>query len=248
MEGKGIATLGSDEILNWTRQAIHDVSTSLGIGSDLEFDARRIATTIKYLETYELWRDNVVEIGSLEYLASQVLWRYFPSANPVGTKNDLRTEPLGFLDNTIDSLICLEVIEHLSDVPYHHATTLTGLFFFLEEVYRVLKVGGKALFSTPNAASLWTIQRAFLQQPPMMYEWHFREFTVDEIRRIMESVGLEVVILETEYVWHEWDFEPIKQFITNQGYSINDRGDDIFIIVQKPSKRFRKDHGLALPI
>lgn len=181
-------------------------------------------------------------------MASQVLWKHFPDASPQGTSGDLCTQPLAFETNSVDSLICLEVIEHLADKPYHQATTLSGLFYFLEEICRVLKVGGRALITTPNAASLWTIQRALLQQPPMLYEWHFREFTTGELKQIMESVGFNILSMTTEYVWHLWDFEPIHNLIQQQGYSLEDRGDDIFIVIEKTEEKAIKPHNLELPI
>lgn len=124
------------------------------------WDARRITITLNYIRHFNLARGVVVEIGSPSYLASRIIWSAFPDVSPIFTANDLRFEPIPVADNTADSIICLEVIEHLSDWPYLEATTLNGLFFFLEEVWRVLKPGGRALFTTPNANSLWVISRA----------------------------------------------------------------------------------------
>lgn len=222
---------------------------ALGINdSGIFFDARRIATTIEYIRHFNLSAGRVVEIGSLEYASSRAIWKDFPDASVTGTKNDLRVEPLPFESESVNSLICLEVIEHLSDVPYHQATTLSGLFFFLNELYRVLAVGGRALITTPNAASLWAIQRALLNQPPLMYEWHFREFTLPELKEIVESLGFNVVSLRTEYVWHLWDFSPIQDFMLKNGYSVEDRGDDIFLVIERPEIRKQRPNSLQLPI
>jgi SAM-dependent methyltransferase len=238
-----------EKTLRSTREALAGTGATLGVGGGgLEFDARRIAMTVEYVRRFGLATGRVVEVGRLEYAAARALWGHFPDVEPLETQSDLRTEALDFPDDSIDGLVCLEVIEHLSDVPYAHATTLNGLFHFLNEVYRVLRVGGKALFTTPNAASFWAIQRALRQEPPMMYEWHFREFTVDELRRIMESVGFEIATLRTEFVWHLWDFEPLRRFVARNGYGTDDRGDDVFIVVTKPAVRDSKPHGLDLPI
>lgn len=209
-----------------------------------EFDSKRIAKTIEYIKRFNLHSGFVVDIGDLQNPVSKIIWRSFPDTTPHGTDNDLRTTPLTFTDSSVDALICLEVIEHLSDQPYAHATTLNSVFFFLEEMYRVLKINGRALITTPNAASLWTIQRALLGQPPMMYEWHFREFTVDEISKIVESVGFKILHASTEYVSYQWNFDPIKRFMANNGYSLDNRGDDIFLVIQKPEKRERKPNYL----
>ena len=50
--------------------------------------------------------------------------------------------PLPFDDNSIDIIVAGEIIEHIYDTD-----------FFLEEIGRTLKAGGKLLISTPNVAS-----------------------------------------------------------------------------------------------
>lgn len=222
---------------------------SLGVGGGGHlFDARRVAMTIGYIRRFDLAAGNVVEIGNPDHVVTRALWDQLPSIERASTRHDLRSERFPQEDDSVDGLLCLEVIEHLSDIRYAHATTLTGLFHFLEEVYRVLRVGGRALFTTPNACSLWTIQRALLSDPPLMWEWHFREFTPDELRKILRSVGFEVITMRTEFVWHLWDFSSIHRFMLENGYAVDERGDDIFAVVVKPSRRVRHPHGLDLPL
>ena len=227
----------SSELIESTTEKLLDMTRGT-LGSSTAcptFDARRIAMTIEYIKHFELHKGNVVEIGDPGYAPAKIVWEHFPSASVTGTAVDLRSEPLPFPTATVHSLVCLEVLEHLSDVPYGQATTLSGVIYFLNEVYRVLRIGGRALITTPNAASIWIIQRALLQQPPWMYEWHFREFTSAELREIAESIGFTIISLECEFVWHLWDFSPIVSFISENGYSLNDRGDDIFLLIEKPS-------------
>lgn len=223
-------------------------SDTLGVPALRYWDARRATITLSYMRHFGLARGVVIEIGSPRYLMSRVIWSVFSDVAPIFTSNDLRFEPIPVADNTADAVLCLEVIEHLSDWPYREATTLNGLFFFLEEVWRVLKPGGRALFSTPNAASMWTITRALMGEPPMLYEWHFREYTVSEIRQIMEYVGFRILTLRTEYVWHLWDFNWLVQFMKKNGFDPEMRGDDIFVVVIKPPMRMRVPHKLRLPI
>lgn len=240
--------------IQYCRQAITRILRDNGASADEVnqslFDAERYAWTIGYMRKHDIACGRVLEIGSDQYLSSKVIWSAFADSKDwerFNTACDLRYEPLPFDDASMDSALCLEVIEHLSDLRYQEATTLSGLFTFLDELFRVVRPGGKILITTPNAASIWTIQRALLQQVPMMYEWHFREFTVDELRRIMEFIGFEVVSITTEFVWHKWDFTPIIEFMKSHGYSLKDRGDDIFLVLSRPEKRCRKPHGLNIP-
>jgi SAM-dependent methyltransferase len=220
----------------------------LEAGAETQFDARRIATTVHYARAFGLTEGMVADIGGSQHPTSRALWSFFPGTEPVETRNDLRCQTLPFRDGSVDAAFCLEVIEHLSDPFYGHATTLSGVRYFLGELHRVLRFGGRALVTTPNAASLWTIQRALLGQPPMMYEWHFREFTVGELRQLAEHAGFSVVQLQTEFVWYRWDFGPIVDLLSRHGYSAADRGDDIFLVIQKDSGAQRKPLSIGLPV
>lgn len=62
-------------------------------------------------------------------------------------------------DNTFDSVVSFQVIEHIED---DH--------FFLKEIHRVLKPGGLALITTPN-------RPLSLSRNP----WHVREYTASEL-------------------------------------------------------------------
>lgn len=220
---------------------------ALGVTAGVD-DSRRVAITVGYVRRFGLASGRIVEIGSLDHPASRALWQHFPNAQPTAATNDFRKEPLPFADGSVDSMVCLEVLEHLSDPDYAHATSLSGVFYFLEEVYRVLAVGGRALFTTPNAASLLTIERALSHEPPLAHPWHFREFTPGELRRILQSVGFGVELLRTEYVWMVWDLDLIRRLVRRGGYSMGDRGDDIFVVVSRPATRDRKPHHLDLPV
>ncbi|MEQ8905436.1 class I SAM-dependent methyltransferase [Ekhidna sp.] len=67
--------------------------------------------------------------------------------------------PFPFEDNTFDSIVTFQVIEHVKDDEG-----------FIKEIHRVLKPGGKALITTPN------IKMTLSRNP-----WHEREYTGDEL-------------------------------------------------------------------
>ncbi len=78
--------------------------------------------------------------------------------------------PLNFEDNTFDSVVSFQVIEHVKkDVQ------------FLEEIHRVLKPGGVAIITTPN------IKMTLSRNP-----WHIREYTGDQLKEMASNIFKEV--------------------------------------------------------
>lgn len=68
-------------------------------------------------------------------------------------------------DNTFDTVISFQVIEHIKDYN-----------LFLKEINRILKPGGKAYITTPNRL------KSIARNP-----WHFKEFNYDEIFSTLKS-------------------------------------------------------------
>lgn len=67
--------------------------------------------------------------------------------------------PFPFEDNSFDSIVTFQVIEHVKDDDG-----------FIKEIHRVLKPGGVALITTPN------IKMTLSRNP-----WHEREYTADQL-------------------------------------------------------------------
>lgn len=72
----------------------------------------------------------------------------------------------GLEDNSFDTVISFQVIEHIKDDR-----------LFLQEIYRVLKPGGKAIITTPN------IKMSLSRNP-----WHEREYTSTELKALAASI------------------------------------------------------------
>jgi len=71
-------------------------------------------------------------------------------------------------DNSFDFIFCKSVIEHIYP---------QDIFFFVEEIYRVLKSGGKIYFLTPNWKKTW---KSFYDSPS-----HFSPFTKERLKHIL---------------------------------------------------------------
>lgn len=78
--------------------------------------------------------------------------------------------PLLFEDESFDSLISFQVIEHIEDDDT-----------FVEELARVVKKGGKAVITTPNRLMSLT------RNP-----WHVREYTWQQLRSLLQKHFKEV--------------------------------------------------------
>ena len=101
-------------------------------------------------------------------------------------------EPLPFTTNTVDTVVCLNVIEHIRDVES-----------FIREVHRVLKPGGWAEIVTPHFshADAWT-------DPQHVHA--FGAFTADywqedNERNYYLGVGFKEVAVWVEW-FHKWYF------------------------------------------
>ncbi|MCE7057935.1 class I SAM-dependent methyltransferase [Algoriphagus sp. AGSA1] len=102
----------------------------------------------------------------------------------------------GIADNSFDTVVSFQVIEHIADDR-----------LFLEEIHRVLKPGGKAVISTPN------INHTLSRNP-----WHEREYTpqqlIDLCSSIFDSVEAKGVG-GNERVWayHEANRESVQKIM-----------------------------------
>ncbi len=199
----------------------------------LGFDKLRFVKSLEWLAELDLCGKRILEVGGYG-IASHVVRQCFPDNEYVNTDFDLRSK-FPYANDRFDVLISMEVLEHICDVTYLQATTLSGVRLCLQESLRVLKPEGKMFLTTPNASAVWIIQRVLLQQPPWLYEGHFHEFTIAEVRALVEDSGFRIVRSVAETVWHLWNFDPILDFMKTNAYSLDDRGDDTFLIAEKPA-------------
>ena len=154
-------------------------STHLDSSENVVFQRHLIA----YKEAAKLIKGTVLEIGCGEGYGIQELApiankyiaidKYESSYISKDSKlkydiNFIQAEvpPLKEIDSdSIDFVVTFQVIEHIQDDK-----------FFLSEIKRVLKPGGKLVLTTPN------ILMSLTRSP-----WHVREYTPEKMREIIES-------------------------------------------------------------
>lgn len=104
---------------------------------------------------------------------------------------DIENDRFPYPDNTFDLVTWVEVIEHLTKDPVHA----------LAEIHRVLKPGGVLVLSTPNASRADSIANFLagrnIYDPyhlgaPLMGSRHSREYTLAELRGLLEGCGFKV--------------------------------------------------------
>jgi len=101
----------------------------------------------------------------------------------------------GIADNTIDFVVTFQVIEHIKNDRY-----------FLEEVKRVLKPGGKLILTTPN------IRMSLTRNP-----WHIREYTPEQMKKLMLDIFPKTEFLgvygnEKVMKYHDENRKSIRKF------------------------------------
>ena len=99
---------------------------------------------------------------------------------------DVESTPFPWPDQSMDVVVCNQVLEHLKNV-----------WLPMSEIFRVLKVGGHCVIGVPNLASLHNrVLLALGWQPTAIRTFgpHVRGFTLRELRRFVEhGGGLQVV-------------------------------------------------------
>ncbi len=199
----------------------------------------RYYLTLTWLETIIGAQKGMValEMGG-EGLSSDLLRAHFPQVTWKVTQGDLRYPWSDVPAESVDLIVSMEVLEHLSDLPdgINHGFFRTGLKATLKESCRVLKPGGMMMITTPNAGSIIHLESSLAGLRPWFYVHHIREYAIQELLDELSEAG---------FVIHRWkavhclssDLFPNHvrafQMLVDYQQPTANRGDDLFIVAGK---------------
>jgi methionine biosynthesis protein MetW len=105
---------------------------------------------------------------------------------------NLNTEPAPYSDNTFDTVVTLDVIEHMFD-PIR----------FIRELHRILRPGGHLVLSTPNIRKIQRVLTLIRGRfPRTSYDpvgfdgGHLHYFTSADLRDLLTTNGFDVVTVD----------------------------------------------------
>ena len=152
---------------------------------------------------------------------------------------DAERDRFPYDDGSFDTVLCGELVEHLTADPMHMMT----------EIHRILKPGGHLVLTTPNIGSLRAIAAILSGYHPGFFPAyikpaeegaetdarHNREYTAREVYLLFHDAGFDVTRLETgefkrepkpEHIW-------VEHMLDRYGLAKDLRGDGIYAVGRK---------------
>lgn len=147
---------------------------------------------------------------------------------------DVERDPLPFADGSQDTVLAMEILEHLALDP----------LWMLAEALRVLAPGGRLLLTTPNIASHAALARQLAGATPLsfgafvpgggVHGRHNREWTPAEVRALGESAGFETERLATADLYGEGTDPEVAALLAARGDHGALRGGTILYLGKRP--------------
>lgn len=199
---------------------------------------KRIKLSLRYASKYGVVKGKVLDVGGHSGGEVREAWvNSFPSAEITPTVSDLH-DTFPFADQSFDGAICGEIFEHIGDTDGYRTSirNFSGAIKFLLEVMRVMKPGGRCILTTPNASSFKNVALAMCNVHPYMYPLHYREYTKRELERLIHFTGANIVAFDTLDAFRQADefVESIKRFCVEHRLPMEDRGNDNFVVFERP--------------
>jgi len=199
----------------------------------------RYAISIMYILQYFPEAKSAYEVGERTNFTT-VLERCMPELTIYYSEGDIRKDIKLEVDK-VDLVICMEVIEHLGDIPSDDILTTatytgSGIRGFLTNIKKYMTEESNLFITTPNVISYRSIANTLYGVHPFCYNPHVRELTPNDVQNFLVESGFQCII-KTETVWDHHRMSPqlvktIQNFIKQLGFNETLRGDDIFVIAK----------------
>jgi SAM-dependent methyltransferase len=157
---------------------------------------------------------------------------------------DAERNTFPYPDAHFELVLACELLEHLQVDPMH-------MFF---EIHRVLEQDGYILVSTPNCASIGSLEQCLWRSAdPYTYSLypdprrperddapsHIREYTPDEVKTVLEAAGFHIEVLTTRSGRTVEGRDVIEDLLTAYGFPTDLRGEQIYCLARKASNDVR---------
>lgn len=192
--------------------------------------------------------ENIYETGISEFkqsIANEATDEFYEFDSTLF--NVEKASPYPYQDEAFDVVLAGEILEHLVLNPFN-------LFV---ETERILKPGGRLIVTTPNAVRLVNVaailagENIFDKFHHVVHGRHNREYTLAELRALVEEHGYEIERLETRdrfdynlvdiysvayngIVKMPYTKNALNELLEGQGQPVENRGDNIYLVAVKP--------------
>ena len=196
----------------------------------------RYALSFQWIEHYVDLEIRTLDLGQHHSFLTRFLMYTRPSMVVELAPCDFR-HALAYPDVWFSVILNTDVLEFIKDQegsqPKHWVNN-TGVDKFLWECHRITRQRGYMLLTTPNAISLRNVQRSLNMEQPLYSHTHVREYTPQQVKHLLESHEFEVIRMETVDIYENGGMDNIRSWMESQGYSLNNRGDEIFALAKRP--------------
>lgn len=206
----------------------------------------RFQKSLEWVSSYLEGNEIILNFGP-HCVFEELIEAAWPSVTLSDTDvQDLRYPLEGINDGSVDMVLFMETIEHLSDQTFESIdeilkgdVVLSGVKNAVAEASRVIRSGGKLFLTTPNACSWFAILQMIHHSPygALTYHGHFREFSYVQLFNLLKDADFKILQFDTVHTFQHDKYVSEKgrilDFLLNYGSDTKHRDDTIFIVAEK---------------